>query len=302
MTPDGVREEVRAMVGMGTAAMTGHIPFTPRAKKTLELALREALELHHNYIGTEHILLGVIREGEGVGALILREHSADLKAIRMAVLALLSTAKARRSGGSLRRLAAARASGASDPNEPADLPTTPAAETSLGEAGRLAGQQPVGSHHLVLAALADPDSVAARTLVGLGVDLDQAREALRQADVTGTSDEQPEEAGRRQMRIRVTDNQLTIEANDPAILDVGRAAVEALGDQADPPGTIRGDLAASASLSEVWLALESSLEDIRRRAKTPEETQAADTQATPAAEAPDPAGPGRPAEPGSEVA
>ena len=122
----------------------------------------------------------------------------------------------------------------------------------------------MGSVRGVRTDVADPDSVAARTLVGLGVDLDQAREALRQADVTGTSDEQPEEAGRRQMRIRVTDNQLTIEANDPAILDVGRAAVEALGDQADPPGTIRGDLAASASLSEVWLPLESSLEDTVR--------------------------------------
>jgi ATP-dependent Clp protease ATP-binding subunit ClpC len=308
MTPDGVREEVKARVGIGTTTMTGHIPFTPRAKKTLELALREALELHHNYIGTEHLVLGVIREGEGVGAQLLREHSADLEAVRMAVLDLLSSAGTGHSRRLQRRLAAARASGASDPDEPGEMPTTPAAETSLGEAARLAGQQPVGSHHLLLAALADPDSAAARTLVGLGVDLDQAREALRQADVTGTSDEQPEEAGRRQMQIRVTDNQLTIEANDQAILDLGRAAVEALGDQADPPGTIRGDLAASASLSDVWLALERSLEDIRRRAKKPDEAQKpdaaqpAETQATPAAEAPGPAGPDRPAKPGSEVA
>ena len=58
--------------------MSGHIPFTPRAKKILELALREALQLGHNYIGTEHILLGLVREGEGVGALIITEHGADL--------------------------------------------------------------------------------------------------------------------------------------------------------------------------------------------------------------------------------
>ena len=72
----------------------------------------------------------------------------------------------------------------------------PAADTSLSEAARLAGSQPVGSHHLLLAALGDPDTAAARALSALGVDLDQAREALRHADVTGTSDEQPEEAGR----------------------------------------------------------------------------------------------------------
>ena len=62
------REEVAAKVGTGTGPMKGHIPFTPRAKKVLELALREALQLHHNYIGTEHILLGLIREKDGAGS------------------------------------------------------------------------------------------------------------------------------------------------------------------------------------------------------------------------------------------
>src|SRR5580692_1138288 len=85
MSPDGVREEVVARVGTGKATMSGHIPFTPRAKKTLEFALREALQLNHNYIGTEHILLGLIREGDGVAAKIMREH-AELPAIRTAVI------------------------------------------------------------------------------------------------------------------------------------------------------------------------------------------------------------------------
>ena len=88
-TRDGVREEVAAKVGRGKKAPTGHIPFTPRAKKTLELSLREALALKHNYIGTEHILLGLIREGDGVAAQILREH-ADLAEIRAAVLDAVS--------------------------------------------------------------------------------------------------------------------------------------------------------------------------------------------------------------------
>src|SRR5258708_2887871 len=91
LTLAGAREEVKGIIGIGKGAMSGHIPFTPRAKKTLELALREALQLHHNYIGTEHILLGVIREGEGVAAQILKEH-ADLLAVRMAVLDLLPAA------------------------------------------------------------------------------------------------------------------------------------------------------------------------------------------------------------------
>ncbi len=151
------------------------------------------------------------------------------------------------------------------------LNATPAADTTLSEAARLAGPRPVGSHHLLLAALADPDTAAARALAALGVDLDQAREALRSAEVAGTSDEPPEEAGRRQMVIRVTGERLTIEAADPAIIEAGQAALQALGDQASPPGTLRGDLAACASLSGVWQALHDSLQAIQRRAAAPAE-------------------------------
>jgi ATP-dependent Clp protease ATP-binding subunit ClpA len=275
MSLEGTREEVEAIIGVGKGkAASGHIPFTPRAKKTLEYALREALQLHHNYIGTEHILLGVIREGDGVGAKILKQHSADLAPIRMAVLNLLTTvpAEATRGRGWLRRRSAAGPGEASEPGEQAELRTTPAADISLSEAARLAGSQPVGSHHLLLAALGDPDTAAARALAALGVDLDQAREALRTADVTGTSDEQPEEAGRRQMLIRVTDSQLTIEATDPAIVGLGRAALDALGEKASPPGTIRGDLAESASLANLWQALHDSLGVIQRRATLPAES------------------------------
>src|SRR6202050_2019774 len=90
MSLEGTREEVRAIIGTGTGKVgSGHIPFTPRAKKTLEFALREALQLHHNYIGTEHILLGVLREGDGVGAQILAAHAGDLLAVRTAVLDVL---------------------------------------------------------------------------------------------------------------------------------------------------------------------------------------------------------------------
>ena len=146
------------------------------------------------------------------------------------------------------------------------MPTTPAADAGLAEAARLAGDEPVGSHHLLAAALADPDSAAARTLTALGVNLDAAREALRNATVTGTSDEQPEERGRRHMAVRVTDVGLVLEVTDPALQSLGQAAVAALGDRAPEPGSIPGDLPVSDSLAQVWLALRDSLEDIRQRA------------------------------------
>jgi len=81
---------VEEIIGQGQQAPSGHIPFTPRAKKVLELSLREALQLGHNYIGTEHILLGLIREGEGVAAQVLVKLGADLNRVRQQVIQLLS--------------------------------------------------------------------------------------------------------------------------------------------------------------------------------------------------------------------
>src|SRR6201746_2419392 len=87
---EGVRQQVEEIIGQGQQAPSGHIPFTPRAKKVLELSLREALQLGHNYIGPEHILLGLIREGEGVAAQVLVKLGADLNRVRQQVLQLLS--------------------------------------------------------------------------------------------------------------------------------------------------------------------------------------------------------------------
>ncbi|CAN5132700.1 ATP-dependent Clp protease ATP-binding subunit [soil metagenome] len=85
-----VRQQVEEIIGAGQSPPSGHIPFTPRAKKVLELSLREALQLGHNYIGTEHILLGLIREGEGVAAQVLVKLGADLGRVRQQVIQLLS--------------------------------------------------------------------------------------------------------------------------------------------------------------------------------------------------------------------
>ncbi|MEN8041937.1 MAG: ATP-dependent Clp protease ATP-binding subunit, partial [Actinomycetota bacterium] len=87
---ESVRSQVVEIIGQGSQAPTGHIPFTPRAKKVLELSLREALQLGHNYIGTEHILLGLIREGEGVAAQVLVKLGAELTKVRQTVIQLLS--------------------------------------------------------------------------------------------------------------------------------------------------------------------------------------------------------------------
>jgi ATP-dependent Clp protease ATP-binding subunit ClpC len=85
-----VREQVQDIIGQGQQSPSGHIPFTPRAKKVLELSLREALQLGHSYIGTEHLLLGLIREGEGVAAQVLTKLGADTNKVRQQVIQLLS--------------------------------------------------------------------------------------------------------------------------------------------------------------------------------------------------------------------
>ena len=88
LTLDAARAEVERMIGRGASAPSGHIPFTARAKKVLELALREALALKKSYIGPEHILLGLIREGNGVGAQILERLAAPLPVLRAQVIEL----------------------------------------------------------------------------------------------------------------------------------------------------------------------------------------------------------------------
>src|SRR6266566_6051193 len=159
--------------------------FTSQARHVVVLAQEEARRLRHNNIDTEHILLGLVREGTGTGggtgAQVLRQHSADLMPIRMAVLDLAPAAPAEPGRG--RRWLRRRSTGALGEAGESELRITPAADTSLSEAARLAGSQPVGSHHLLLAALGDPDTAAARALAALGVDLDQASDALRNADV-----------------------------------------------------------------------------------------------------------------------
>jgi ATP-dependent Clp protease ATP-binding subunit ClpA len=290
-TRDGVREEVAKRVGRGKAAPSGHIPFTPRAKKTLELSLREALAIGHKYIGTEHILLGLIREGEGIAAQIMRD-GADLAEIRAAVIEAVpkagdpeldeaedSNAVLRWLRGRLRRHSASAPFHPGVPGAEQGTATrgTPAAEAALQQAARLAGPLPVGSHHLLLAALEDGNSAASAALSSLGVDLDELRTRLRAAKVAGTSDEQPEQAGRRQMAIEVSDEMLHLVFTDPVMVAAGNEALrsvhagaakaagqpEAGQDDPSPEAAagaassrvIRGDHPAADGLAKVWVEL-----------------------------------------------
>jgi ATP-dependent Clp protease ATP-binding subunit ClpA len=303
------REEVVRRVGRGKKAPSGHIPFTPRAKKTLELSLREALQLGHNYIGTEHILLGLIREGDGVAVKILRDRT-DLAQLRLAVIESIpessaaETAEGDETNAVLRwlrsRLSRHVPSTPFRPDSAAGTTGypgrgTPAVEAVLRQAARLAGPRPVGSHHLLLAALDDQDSAASWALASLGVDLDELREKLRTARLAGTSDEQPEQAGRRQMAIEVSDEMVHIVLTDPVIVEAGKEALRAVNvrvaqaaamtevsgtseptgasgasgaaadageGSASPANVIRGDLPAAAGLANVWLELRKTLATI----------------------------------------
>jgi ATP-dependent Clp protease ATP-binding subunit ClpC len=128
---DSVRAKVIEIIGQGSQAPSGHIPFTPRAKKVLELSLREALQLGHNYIGTEHILLGLIREGEGVAAQVLQKLGAELHKVRQTVIQLLSGSSGEEQGGP-----GGSPSGSSSGRGSTSAESSPGGSTVLDQFGR----------------------------------------------------------------------------------------------------------------------------------------------------------------------
>jgi ATP-dependent Clp protease ATP-binding subunit ClpA len=203
-THDDVRAEVEATVGRGKASPGGHLPFTPRAKKVLELSLREALQLKHNYIGTEHILLGLLREGDGIAAQILASKH-PLDRIRGEVLTQLESSGAREAHGAGR---------------------TPAAHDVLALAAELAGEAPVGSHHILEAILQQPNSAAAKVLTDAGIDLEQLTARLDEVNTEDTTDDTPDQAAARQLELSVTDETVTVVLRDPGSLELGKQIVQ----------------------------------------------------------------------------
>ncbi len=226
-TRDDVQAKLVAIVGRGKASPGGHIPFTPRAKKLLELSLREALQLKHNYIGTEHILLGLLREGEGMAAQILADKH-PLDQIRGDVLTRIESPAPREAHGAGR---------------------TPAAHDVLALAAEFAGEGPVGSQHILEAMLQQPDSAAAKVLRDAGIDLDQLAAKLDQVNIEDTTDDTPTQAGARQLELSVTDEAVTVVLRDPASVDLAKQIVQLNGG----PLTARGpqlDL-----LGRLWTAI-----------------------------------------------
>jgi ATP-dependent Clp protease ATP-binding subunit ClpC len=169
---DAVRRQVEEIIGQGDSSPSGQIPFTPRAKKVLELALREALHLGHNYIGTEHILLGLVREGEGVACQALVKLGANLPTVRARVLQLVADGTVEGAAGRVPNL-------------------SPELVAVLDEARRVAeasGEAQVMPIHLFLAAVEHPDGAANRMLETVGVDPEELRRR-----VVDESDEAPDD-------------------------------------------------------------------------------------------------------------
>ncbi len=261
---DAVRERVQSIIGEGGVAPTGHIPFTPRAKKVLELSLREALQLGHNYIGTEHILLGLIREGEGVGAQVLMTLGADLSTVRQQVIQVLSGYQ----GGPPVMHMRAR------------VGMTPAAAKADIDARRLARGSPVGSHHLLLALLQQHDSIAAKALEGLGVTPETLQQRVAEIPPAGTSDETPEEAGARRVGLRVEGKLVMLEIDDPELAASLEKAMTGR-----KVRIIRGTdpEAEAAGFPKLWSAVSSSIDDLTRRLKVTAQRQVTAVTTDPAA-------------------
>jgi ATP-dependent Clp protease ATP-binding subunit ClpA len=240
--PD-VRADVVEIIGEGTESPSGHIPFTPRSKKVLELSLREALQMGHNYIGTEHILLGLIREGEGVAAQVLIRRGADLDRVRATVLSEVGQI-----GHERHRLPARR---------------TPGAEEAIANAQRLAASTPLGSHHLLEALARSEDTLAGKVLASLGVDPDTLAATIDEMGTEGTSDATPEETAARLMELRIEADVAYVVLRDESTVELVRTIMQSF------DGPVRGDDPAAGSMAGLWQAIVGGLEEIRSRVAPP---------------------------------
>ena len=169
VTIDGVREQVIEIVGYGEEPTSGQIPFTPRAKKVLELSLRESLNLGHTYIGTEHILLGLNRENEGVATRILLHFDASAEAIRTTTLETLAGSGGRWSAD-VKPAAGRRARYVIDQ---AWLPGLGGALDDLAREIRRELEREPDIGDLLIALACTPDRLASQALRRLGIDLDR---------------------------------------------------------------------------------------------------------------------------------
>ena len=208
-----VRRAVADSAGVGTTPPQSHIPFSDAAKSTMEGALREALKLGHNYIGTEHLLLGMIGEQEGL--MLLDGLGLTAPAVRTATIAALSVVITQRPP-----------TGDGPPTGTAyETIHTPGLQLVLGSAARHAGDEPVGTHHVV-AALAEAHNVAGHAVLSAGGFSTEALATRPEHwDTAGTLDDTPTRVASRGTEIVVGDDGVQIRFTDPDRLEQLRLAV-----------------------------------------------------------------------------
>jgi ATP-dependent Clp protease ATP-binding subunit ClpA len=226
VTASAVRGAIETEVGPGKAPTPGgHIPFTKRAKKLLELALREALQLKHNYIGTEHILLAIEREGEGLANKILTDQVGDLRIVRTTVQELVSSRQQEHA---------------------VDTPPsrTTAATEVVAAAQALAGDAPMGSHHLLEALIRADGSMAAKVLSDLGINASAIAAKVDEFDTEGTTDATPEEGAARRMELRVVategDEEVHLVFRDQATIGLAKAVTSLVDGPLTATGPVTG--------------------------------------------------------------
>lgn len=209
-----VRDEVERIIGTGGSVPSGHIPFTPRAKQVLELSLRESLRLQHNYIGTEHVLLGLLAEGEGVAAQILVRLGLTPEGVRSTVLELLGNPDATAPPPS--RHAPVRAERYS-----------PGLGHALEAAGSLAtADGTIGTHHVLAIFALWNDLAAHEVLAAGGFDASTLEVAVHEWDIAGTRDETAEQWGERVTDITTEPGAVVIRLTDDALRSHMEAALE----------------------------------------------------------------------------
>ena len=207
---ESLRGDIAAIIGPTIETPIAKPPFTPRSKRVLELSLKEALSLGHNYIGTEHLLLAIVREGDGVGSQVLAARGFAEAAVRQAVITKLAGY-----GGGPDRPEIRRPPGPS-PRVAAPAPHTPAVDTIIPTAEALAQGGTVGSQHLLLAILDEPDSLAARAMASFGVTKEALMARFEEIGVEGTTDEVAQDAG---FDVDAAGGEITIRIVDAALAE-----------------------------------------------------------------------------------
>jgi ATP-dependent Clp protease ATP-binding subunit ClpA len=252
ITADMVRADVVTMVGVGADGPTGHIPFSPRAKKVLELSLREALQLGHNYIGTDHILLALEREGQGVAVKVLAKH-VNLQDLRRTTVALIKEQAKPDSG-------------------PARPSRTSAADEVVAVAEELAGSAPMGSHHLLEALIRAEGSMAATVLAQLGISPDAVADKVDELDAETTTDATPQETAARKMELRIEGDEVHLVFRDEGTLGLTKAVAELAGE-----GPIRATGPVAGRFVPLWTQMQELLLEMVRTLKPEGEGEAKDT-------------------------